>query len=445
VATDPSEIESSSTVAPIYPFNEPGHSVVLYDGPIGGVLDRDLPGRLELGSVPNPQLDWSIQRGPTDWVSGGGAVTLLLRRPDGELAVPAAYRNSDGGWTNGLTVGDPEAPLARVVAHWINLPELGSRFQSSGIVQTYEDHLAGRWQMAIGDWQLTVNRRPDYAEVWQDLHQADVYVITHVAQIRRHDGAAFTAKQVGPLLDALHIGVSFALGRWVAVALPVGLNDQDKRLWEQWRSPICDSARAIYSGWWDEDRLEGLQEFLNCLMTAFSDPDQLVAERFRLMFGTAAVSERGFMEQRILMGGITLEHILWQQFRLVRGFTKQQYKDKPAHEMLRELLLEANVPLDIDAQVLPALAQFAADEAARQGQSQDGPKVVTFVRNRLTHPEGDQKLLYRNDDLLTEAWCLTKYYATLLTLYLIGYRGPYRDLRRQTESVVEPVPWEAAT
>ena len=35
--------------------------------------------------------------------------------------------------------------------------------------------------------------------------------------------------------------------------------------------------------------------------------------------------------------------------------------------------------------------------------------------------------------------------SSLLTLYLIGYRGPYRDLRRQTESVVEPVPWEAAT
>jgi hypothetical protein len=62
--------------------------------------------------VPDPQLDWSIQRSPTDWTGGGGAVRLLLRRPDGELAVPAAYRNLDGGWTNGLTVGDPEAPLA---------------------------------------------------------------------------------------------------------------------------------------------------------------------------------------------------------------------------------------------------------------------------------------------------------------------------------------------
>jgi hypothetical protein len=28
-------------VALMYPFNEPGQSVALYDGPIGGVLDRD--------------------------------------------------------------------------------------------------------------------------------------------------------------------------------------------------------------------------------------------------------------------------------------------------------------------------------------------------------------------------------------------------------------------
>ncbi len=111
--------------------------------------------------------------------------------------------------------------------------------------------------------------------------------------------------------------------------------------------------------------------------------------------------------------------------------------------MLRGLLADANVPLDVDAQLLPVLAQFTADESVRQGHNLDsGPEIVTFVRNRLVHPEGSQERVYRYGELLTETWCMTRHYAILLILHALGYNGLYRDLRRLSESVVEPAPWK---
>lgn len=44
-------------------------------------------------------------------------------------------------------------------------------------------------------WTITLDMRPDHSVVWDDLHKLDVRVMTHVMEIRRSDGAAFTAQE----------------------------------------------------------------------------------------------------------------------------------------------------------------------------------------------------------------------------------------------------------
>ena len=42
--------------------------------------------------------------------------------------------------------------------------------------------------------------------------------MTHVMAIERADSGAFTAEDIEPVLDALQLGMSFAVGRWVSPA-----------------------------------------------------------------------------------------------------------------------------------------------------------------------------------------------------------------------------------
>jgi hypothetical protein len=142
------------------------------------------------------------------------------------------------------------------------------------------------------------------------------------------------------------------------------------------------------------------------------------------------MNDRGFVEQRVMMGAAGLEHIMWQTLVLEGGMSERQYRDQDAHEKLRRLLTDAQIPTDIDAALLPVTARLAAEQQHRQGKVLDGPDVVTQIRNRLVHLRDAQERMYRLDGLVAEVWRLTRHYLALLILHSLGYQGSYRDLRK---------------
>jgi hypothetical protein len=438
---EPPTRQAVRPLLPVYPFNEPGQPIALHDGLVGGLAPDDAPGVMELSCRPDPKVIWRIE----DRVEAvaGDPVTLVLRRPDGDAPVTGVWRSSHDGWSNGAVVGQADVPLKRVVAHWFNLPDFHGPLVLTQTTEAGEHWWMGRWQMEVGGWKLTLDVRPDHSRVWRDLHEAHVYVMTHVMELCRADGAAFTAAEAEPVLTALHVGVSFALGRWAAPMLPVGVDSTGKVVWEDWHPGHCDPARTTSPGWWHDQQQASLTDFLGRVITAFADPDRLPALRLQLMFGIAAMNDRGFVEQRVMMGAAGLEHLMWQTLVLEGGMSERQYRDQDAHEKLRRLLTDAQIPTDIDAALLPVTARFAADEQHRQGKVLDGPDVVTQIRNRLVHPRGAQERVYRLDGLAAEVWLLTRHYLALLILHSLGYQGSYRDLRKTGgwAGDVGDVPW----
>lgn len=189
------------------------------------------------------------------------------------------------------------------------------------------------------------------------------------------------------------------------------------------------------------------------MIPAFTNPNRLASLRLQMMFAIAALSDRGFVEQRITMGTAGLEHIMWQLLVLDGHMTKDQYEGRQSyngkrlrnHDRLRKVLTEACISVDVDPKLSPVTAKFVADEAApdRQGKLLDGADVVTQIRNRIVHPKGAQEPVYRLDGLTTEVWLMTRHYLVLLILNSLGYRGPYRDLRqtRGWAGDVATVPW----
>jgi hypothetical protein len=168
-----------------------------------------------------------------------------------------------------------DVPLKRVVVHWFNLPDFHGPVVLTRTTEAGEHWWMGRWQTEAVGWKLTLDVRPDHSRVWRDLQEAHVYVMTHVMEPCRADGAAFTAAEAEPVLTALHMGVSFALGRWAAPMLPVGVDGTGKAAWEDRYPGHCDPARRTSPGG-VAPPATGFPHRLSCpVITAFADPDRL--------------------------------------------------------------------------------------------------------------------------------------------------------------------------
>jgi hypothetical protein len=250
VSRSPAAGESYSPLDRVYAFNQPGQPIRLYDGPIGGLAAADVPGFVELSCIPKPEVNWFVTpREPTDAVQPA-EVTLKLRRRGGDMQVPAAGRGINQGWSNGAVYGRPDTPLQRIVAHWFNLPNWRCPIELEEETQDGRRRSwLGRWVIQANGWKITFDVRPDHRRVWTDLHKRHAYVMTHVMELRRMDGAVFCAADAEPVLTALHVGVSFALGRWSVPMLPVGQGADGNVVWENWRVYHCDPARRVSSGW----------------------------------------------------------------------------------------------------------------------------------------------------------------------------------------------------
>ncbi|GLF95562.1 hypothetical protein [Streptomyces yaizuensis] len=365
------------------------------------------------------------------------------------IELPVQSLDAISGISNGTSYGDPAAPLSRVVAHWFNLPRWhGTDHLVAQTINGSPQVVAGGRSVYESDgWKITLDVRADHKAIFSDVRQTDVHVMTHVMEVRRLDGTSFTATEVEPLLSALHLGLSFALGRWVAPALPVGQNDQGETVWGQWGPMLCDPARKTSSGWWYPEDQESLAALLDCLLPSFRDPGREQSLRLQIQYAITAIVDRGFVEQRIMSGAAGLEHVMWQELVLNSRLTEAEFKSHswPAHKKLRWLLMDAETDLRVRADQLPAAAFFVAGLEVSGERLPDGADVVTRVRNRLVHPKEEQEPVYRIKGLVAETWFLTRHYLTMLVLHSIGYRGRYQDLSRTNGWVGEtmPVPWAA--
>ncbi|GIF47626.1 hypothetical protein DFJ67_7097 [Asanoa ferruginea] len=428
--------EDREPMRPVYPFNEPGSSIALYEGPIVGVAPGPRVGRIELSCRPNNGLRWHIRPEGSDGRVDPRPASLMVQRRGGDWTVEAHRRNLSEGWINMARFSLPDARLRRVIAHWMNLPKISGPIGLTTSDADGRRWWLGRWKTEVDGWILTMDVRPDYAEAMAEAHTTHLYLITHVMEIRRADDGDFDVESVEQLLDCLRVTFSFAFGRWVAPVLPVGYDAIGDVVWEMWTSPICDPAKRIPSAWLFKGRPEDLTELTRKALPAFRDQRRPGFARFQMCMAIQAV-ESGFVEQRILAAAPALEHLAWANLVSGQRWSRDDYSNRYAEDRLRFLLQEARIPTDIDSVILPALANFARPE------SLDGPTATTRVRNRLIHPQTPEDQIYRHDGLVQDAWLLSRHYVTLLILHSIGYRGSTVSLVQQTgwEGNAVPVPW----
>jgi hypothetical protein len=110
-------------------------------------------------------------------------------------------------------------------------------------------------------WAVTIAATAQTDSSIKALRKTGGFIITHVGHIAREDGACFSSDQLNDILICLHYFLSFALGRWAGVALPVGFDSSGARVFEEWGFRMeSDGYWNGSNSWFDEHHSELLSE-----------------------------------------------------------------------------------------------------------------------------------------------------------------------------------------
>jgi hypothetical protein len=422
-------VTAAHRIDAVYKLVDAGADIMLYDGPIA-VGDVEGTGRIWLQTTGDLEHRWSLDGDDHPALDLGDAKLAFTHPAFGPIEMPVNVSSSRGRGEILSTGLGAARRLDEVVAHWVDVPAI----LPAERLEAPSGSWAGRWTATGGGWNLTPDARPDRPAVEAASAGNPVHAVTHVALLRRDDGSSFTPAEAEDALQAWHVTLSFALGRWVPPMLAVGF-DGGARAWELWASWRSDSLRTRYA-WWDTYQGDDLRSF--ALLDAWSDPSRREKVRYVAHHIIEANESAMTLEARIMLVSAALEYLSWVNNVLEGGRSASAHKKLKASETLAELLAVAG----ISTMVPPELAVI--EKLRGDKKHLNGPEAVVWGRNRLVHPK-DTRGPYRLAGLVIQTWQLLMQYGELLLLFEVGYVGSYYPRfppgHWAHDSV--PVPWIA--
>lgn len=184
--------------------------------------------------------------------------------------------------------------------------------------------------------------------------------------MRRLDDAVFTPADASDALYGFQVALSFALGRWVAPALPVGFDAAGSRAWEQWVPWRCDKYGG-FANWWDTHTGDDLADFVHRFMRSWTDPSERDLVLHMAHHLISANHGGTTLEARIMLAQAAIEYLGWVTFVLSGRLSRRQYKEMRFSGALHAMLDDARIPSAIPVE-LEALRRLAAEEDL------DGPR-----------------------------------------------------------------------
>jgi hypothetical protein len=274
------------------PFTSPGEPLVIFSGDLRRSVDgREVsaPGQITLAWKHGPRLNWSIDLdavGVDDWRAWryrpeADQSRLRLDFTDTLRAGVDVEVGGDGrGRIPGTSVGDDQAPLDHVVAHWVNLPMI---LPAAGLHEHHPDDRwhswTGRWKTTVDGWAITIDARPDHSNVYREAVDAESFVITHTMDLRRSKGTTFAGIEAAEVLSGLQYALSFAVGHWTSPTVPVGFGPDGTVRWSEW-APLHGDRPRRGVGWWVDTRADDLRTFLAAYFAHWATPDRREPLRF---------------------------------------------------------------------------------------------------------------------------------------------------------------------
>lgn len=288
-------------------------------------------------------------------------------------------------------------------------------------------------------WRIRIVAVAESGDRYKKLNATGGYAFTHVGQLTRVDGSAFSVEKAKEILESLRVFLSFARGAACALPIQWGRGEDDEIVWQRFGSPIVDGWVRAYQSWFDKHHGSILAELFDgfCQVhTRFGQSLDLALHWYR-----HCNTRSSGMEGSIVLGMTSLE-LLGSLIVVDRNgsMTPTGYdKLRPAAKKLKKLLSALNVQADIPLRY-EALSRFA-----KKNDNCDSCKVLAKLRNGFVHAkEKNRRMLFGSDGkaAIFDAWQLSVWYQELALLRLLEYRGSYFNRTTATwVGQIEPVPW----
>lgn len=317
---------------------------------------------------------------------------------------------------------DKEAKARYVVFHVFDFPDL---FKTDRGTITLEN----------GMWIVRLHQRADHRSIWETSRADGIGRRTHLGELRRRNGDAFTFDDAEEQLALLDRFLAFVRGTWCDPVLSVGFDDEGARLWEVYHEP---PARRLPAASW-RDRYYSIQivdlyPLFSRRWNQSSEWRNTLLEVIYWYVSANSSDGRPGIDASIIMIQAALERLAYQHVVIEKrlmskgGFSRKQLW---ATDKLRLLLSSNNIPIDVPSSCRSLMANT---------KWLDGPHAFVEVRNVLVHPDPD--LRSHESGCVPEAWRLGLWYFELAVLAICGYEGSYANrLTQERVGQVEMVPW----
>jgi hypothetical protein len=343
---------------------------------------------------------------------------------------------------SGITVTPPSASISTATFHLFNFPDFYGA--ENYILRTGEPPLqgaktCGRVVLKADGWNITVAATDRTDSLTKALKAQGGYVITHMGRVMREDGSTFSSEQLDDLLTCLHYFLSFVLGRWAGLALPVGFDSEGNRVFEQWGTRR--TAEGPWNGsfsWFDAHHGELLSQVFPGFMSLWSSNLWHQPLTHALYWYLAACDRRAGIgvDAGLILAQTALETLAWTYCVLQRKMVSPRAFKRgglPAADKLRLLTSSLSIPKETPL-------GLSALHGTSGKKWEDAMDAITAIRNSLVHPDGQTGF---PGESYYEAYKLSLWIVDLVLLRLCGHRGKYanRLANNRWAGAVEPVPW----
>jgi len=447
---------------PFYRTRKPNSDVLLHRGrlqleePGGGVAEGD--GFLRLCWLPVPRIAFSLQPSRINnkmrFLTDPTLRLRLLDRGVSASAVSSGPTDHGGAMELEGSLRGPLEPIepcvcARVIFHVEGFWDMqGSPIRWS----TKRSGMSGRVALRGGDWNITLDpvRELDGPNgLASALRGSRGYAITHVGAIEKQDAAVFDRGAAEQILRDIGCYLSFARGAWCMPVLPVGLDAQGKRCWEDWKLKRIDPYVSTMT-WCGEDTGDALGAAFPGFLSRRASSLWRMPVELAINWYVESCSANVTVDTAMVIEQTALELLAWVlKVEDEKSASASDFEKKyPAWRRLTLLLQWAGIPSDIPAQ-MPELAAWCQKAVTPSGKpvSCDGPHAFTMMRNQVAHAKTGKSLLATATKARRQAKMLGLWYLGLILLRLFDHNGRYLNalVDHPHGGKIEQVPWANQT
>jgi hypothetical protein len=341
-----------------------------------------------------------------------------------------------------VTVTQPCSTISTATFHLFNFPEF--RGSDNYVLQTGEPPLqgfktCGRAILKADGWIVTIAATNRTDDLEKQLRAKGGYVITHIGQIVREDGAEFTSEELDDVLTCLCYFLSLTLGRWVGTELPIGFDCSGNRVFERWgMGRTTQGPWKSFCSWFHEQHGDLLSQVFPGFMLIWKSDlwHTPLAHALYWYIGACRGGAGIGVDTGLILAQTALELLAWT-YCVQDQRIEQAKKFKPgglsAANKFKLLAKSMGIPIDIP----PGLSAL---HGTPEKKWDDGMEAIASIRNSLVHP--DNQLAVSNDSYW-QAYMLSLWFINLAFLRLCNHNGLYANILPTTSGLatVDRVPW----